>query len=140
MTRPWIVKDHRDEDGLGGVVLRVRLENEACAEFEAFVPVALDEGLRDAPMFERLGADGPLNCTHDLDEATPAVLGSVKWDGCSHVFFGSKASENAPPDGYLHLCGRSEFERLKMALSYAWRECRELLVGTGRWCSATAED
>jgi hypothetical protein len=31
-------------------------------------------------------------------EAENFVRGSIKWDGCSHVWFGDD-------DGYLHLCG-----------------------------------
>ena len=34
------------------------------------------------------------------------VHGDIKWEGCSHIWFGEDDSE-----GYLHLCGRSVWER-----------------------------
>ena len=38
------------------------------------------------------------------DEMELYVRGTIKWDGCSHVYFG----EN--DDGYLHLCGKSSWD------------------------------
>jgi hypothetical protein len=35
-------------------------------------------------------------------EFEPYVKGEIKWDGCSHVWFGEQEAEK---DGYLHLCG-----------------------------------
>lgn len=45
------------------------------------------------------------------DSNTPAetelyLEGTIKWDGCSHVWFGEK-DENDDRDGYLHLCGKT---------------------------------
>lgn len=36
------------------------------------------------------------------------VHGVVKWDGCSHIYFGDDFGN---PDGYLHLYGKSCYER-----------------------------
>ena len=33
------------------------------------------------------------------------LTGMIKWDGCSHLWFGEK--ENGVQDGYLHLCGKA---------------------------------
>lgn len=33
------------------------------------------------------------------------VTGTIKWDGCSHIWFGEKNAEGKQ-DGYLHLCGK----------------------------------
>lgn len=34
--------------------------------------------------------------------------GTIKWDGCSHVWFGNNQEE---PDGYQHLCGKMYWKR-----------------------------
>ena len=49
------------------------------------------------------------------DDNTPAetelyLEGTIKWDGCSHVWFGEK-DENDNRDGYLHLCGKTYWKR-----------------------------
>ena len=46
-------------------------------------------------------------------EKTPSdielyVDGRIKWDGCSHVFFGEKGN-NEERDGYIHLRGKSQW-------------------------------
>lgn len=52
----------------------------------------------------------------ECDEAnTPCdtelyMTGTIKWDGCSHVWFGEK-DENERQHGYLHLCGKGCWER-----------------------------
>lgn len=37
------------------------------------------------------------------------MTGVIKWDGCSHVYFGEK-DETGNQDGYLHLCGKSYWD------------------------------
>jgi len=37
----------------------------------------------------------------DIAERQPYLKGSIKWDGCSHLWFGDVSQK----DGYLHLCG-----------------------------------
>jgi len=34
--------------------------------------------------------------------------GTIKWDGCSHIWFGSQ--EDGSTDGYIHLCGKSSWQ------------------------------
>lgn len=36
------------------------------------------------------------------------VHGTIKWDGCSHVYFGGDFDN---PNGYLHLCGKDYWEK-----------------------------
>lgn len=48
------------------------------------------------------------------DEHTPIdpdlyLTGVIKWDGCSHVWFGEE--EDGKQDGYLHLCGKTCWKR-----------------------------
>lgn len=48
--------------------------------------------------FERRGADNSMDQVQDIALAQPMMTGFIKWDGCSHYYFGDS-------DGYLHLCG-----------------------------------
>lgn len=34
--------------------------------------------------------------------------GCIKWDGCSHIWFGAK--ENGRRDGYIHMCGEDAWK------------------------------
>lgn len=36
------------------------------------------------------------------------VEGFIKWDGCSHVWFGEKEEDDSR-DGYIHLCGKDSW-------------------------------
>ncbi len=58
-----------------------------------------------------LGTDKSVYLSHDcdFDSADNVMNGFVKYDGCSHYYFGD--SEN---DGYLHLCD------LQRVLAFAW--------------------
>lgn len=41
------------------------------------------------------------------------IKGEIKWDGCSHIYFGDE-------NGYLHLCGRGYFDNMKNVLDAVW--------------------
>jgi len=43
------------------------------------------------------------------------LTGFIKWDGCSHIWFGEE--EDGKQDGYLHLCGK-----------YCWDKHVQLMV------------
>jgi len=47
------------------------------------------------------------------------VKAYIKWDGCSHLYFG----EGEPADGYLHLCGKSYFDKHCNLLQALWDIC-----------------
>lgn len=44
--------------------------------------------------------------------------GSIKWDGCSHIWFGGEDK-----DGYLHLCGKHYFDKHCNLLQAIWDIC-----------------
>ena len=44
----------------------------------------------------------------EIAETEDYMSGYVKWDGCSHVWFGEE--DNGNRDGYLHLCGKEQWE------------------------------
>lgn len=51
------------------------------------------------------------------EEVAPNVMnGFVKWDGCSHFYFGDP--EN---DGYLHLCGSWHLRKFTWAVEEVFR-------------------
>jgi len=48
--------------------------------------------------------------TNTVSETELYLTGTIKWDGCSHVWFGEK-DKNGNTDGYLHLCGKTYWQR-----------------------------
>lgn len=61
-------------------------------------------GAFTVPLYERRGGSGSDFVT-DLADAAPMVHVMVKWDGCSHYYFGDS-------DGYLHRCGEKRVRAL----------------------------
>ncbi len=47
-----------------------------------------------------------------VEETELYLKGFIKWDGCSHLYFGDK--------GYIHLCGKVDFENHKKVLDAVW--------------------
>jgi len=50
------------------------------------------------------------------------LKGYIKWDGCSHIWFGDE-------NGYLHLCGKTYFERHKQVIDAIWDVCSKKIKG-----------
>ena len=42
------------------------------------------------------------------------ISGRIKWDGCSHIWFGDE-------NGYMHLCGKSDFYLLAKVMDAVWK-------------------
>lgn len=62
-----------------------------------------------------------ISWTADDDKNSPIdyekyISGSMKWDGCSHFYFGDK-------DGYIHLCGKNCFDKHINIMSAIWDIC-----------------
>lgn len=49
------------------------------------------------------------------------LKGTIKWDGCSHIYFGDG-------DGYLHLCGKHFFEQHKRVIDAIWDICSKKII------------
>lgn len=47
----------------------------------------------------------------DLEETEMMMSGTIKWDGCSHNYFGHEA-DKTEPTGYIHGCSRQDMVRL----------------------------
>lgn len=54
----------------------------------------------------------------DYHNAENYIRGMVKWDGCSHYYFGDP--ENS---GYLHLCGKDYIEQLQKIVKHIYKKC-----------------
>lgn len=44
------------------------------------------------------------------------ISGEIKWDGCSHITFGDE-------NGYIHLCGKHDFDKHCNLLQALWDVC-----------------
>lgn len=65
------------------------------------------------------GASSNLDLVYDPHDAEQFVRGSIKWDGCQNIHFGS--------EGYMHLCGSNDVERLSQFLIRVFNKCGELM-------------
>ncbi len=72
---------------------RIRDVNEAVREYEIRELSAKDE---EGWLFS-FWSDDALDYTRELEKSIKLVSGSIKWDGCSHNYFGES--------GYIHGCG-----------------------------------
>jgi hypothetical protein len=56
----------------------------------------------------------------------PYLNCTVKWDGCSHLYFGAERETGDGRDAYLHLCGvndyKNHFQLMRELYDYAF-EC-----------------
>ena len=78
-------------------------------DFELFEIVGWEHGKDEKKLYERKGAIGGDDFSlNGLEDAQPYLTGMIKWDGCSHFYFGD--------DGYLHLCGLNDIEKLQNVL------------------------
>jgi len=50
----------------------------------------------------------------------PWFRGTIKWDGCSHFWFGDK-------DGYMHLCGSQYFQEIRGLLKKLYELASEAM-------------
>ena len=82
------------------------------------------EGDTNKPLYWRKGSDSSEDNTSNFSDAERYVEGSVKWDGCSHVSFGDE-------NGYLHLCGRADFDKLAEVLTTIHERCGEIIQAAG---------
>jgi hypothetical protein len=60
----------------------------------------------------------------DRDKVQPDIRGTVKFDGCSHVYFGPEEDE----PGYMHLCGEPAWKDTIAALERVFKECMKRLA------------
>lgn len=126
---PLVQGEHVLEDGWLVVVWAAY---EHYAEFTAYEVTGLEaapDGATPAVRYyERAGADTSMDTVTTLAEAATYVRGTVKWDGCSHLYFGDETEH----DGYLHLCGKRHFDRLTRLLAWVWARAAQDVPGFDR--------
>jgi hypothetical protein len=74
----------------------------------------------EKPLYLKVGAmsNSNDNLTPNMDEAEKFITGSIKWDGCSHLYF---------PD-YIHYCSSEDAANLGKLLSDLYKEAQQFLV------------
>ena len=87
------LKDLLCDDGYTYFLIKIKGDTEYRMEFEVYEVTSWECDGKNTP------SDTELYMT-----------GTIKWDGCSHVWFGEKG-EGDRQDGYLHLCGKTYWKR-----------------------------
>lgn len=65
------------------------------------------------PFYEKKGAKSSDDTTENLAEAQTLIHGYIKWDACSHIYFGDE-------EGYIHVCGGESWFQLMEAIKRIW--------------------
>lgn len=119
MSGNWQIAELRIDDQ--DVSHLVRFEpHQTHVDFEVYAAAQWGPEMR--PEFSLRDGDGS-RYTTDPDEAERLLHGCIKWDGCSHVYFGE--SEGPCGEGYIHLCGQRCFLSLCKVLQAVWNLCIE---------------
>lgn len=75
----------------------------------------------------------------------PYVSGGIKFDGCSHVYFGpvlkstATSGDQASEQGYLHFCGKRDWQLHCMAMELVYKEVTKYITDfmeDESWCDA----
>lgn len=54
------------------------------------------------------------------------LMAQIKWDGCSHVWFGEQ-DESEKQDGYLHLCGVEQWQAHARLMEWIYKTATPLI-------------
>lgn len=112
-----------DEDQTGGFHIRARLANSVVMEYQVRNLFVCDDGEIESPFrFEMKAYNGVIKGTIDIEKGNTYLLGSIKWDGCSHNTF---------TDNYIHACSRQEMTRLGRLFERLYDIAMELIPGNG---------
>lgn len=68
--------------------------------------------------------------TVEPSETELYLKGLIKWDGCSHIWFGGEDK-----DGYIHICGKSRWDLHNQVMSAIWDRCRSLIKNFDESCA-----
>lgn len=78
----------------------------------------------DGPVYEMKGAQSSMDTTLIFDESERFINGFIKWNGCSHYYFGDDT-------GYLHLCGKHNINEISKLIKIIYNRCGELIAQNG---------
>lgn len=105
------------------VIYRVK---PASVEFDAVEITARSGDSENTRLYEKKDARSSMEHVEDPKEGARYVSGFVKWDGCSHFYFG-----DADNEGYLHLCGLEHIHKLSSILNDIFIRCGQLMTASG---------
>jgi len=106
-----------------GVTVRFEMGEYKAVTVDFFAAEVIGAGEDGTKYYSRKGAVSSEDDTDDFNDAEPYVTGSVKWDGCSHYYFGR--------DGYLHMHGAEDIEVLNKTLTTIYQRCGQLMKANG---------
>jgi hypothetical protein len=86
-------------------------------DFKAYEIVAEES---NAPLYEAKEAKSSEEMVREIADAQTYIRGAVKWDGCSHVYFGDD-------NGYIHLCGKLHIRKITQTLEKIYNRAGELM-------------
>lgn len=93
------------------------LENEGCVQF-LIEWTNVTDYIADFNVWEVVSYCG--ENFKEIAETELYLKGSVKWDGCSHFWFGN--------EGYMHLCGKNCWERHVQVMNTLWEVVSKKIV------------
>lgn len=103
------------EDGFPLFVMTVDDLQSHCVELTVREVGGWEEGDPNKPTFD----DGNGNAV-EQEKALVYLRVLIKWDGCSHVYFGGSP-------GYLHLCGSFNWKKHVKLMEWIYKEAEKLL-------------
>jgi hypothetical protein len=107
--KKWVVEQWDDLNITARFIDTIYDTEPSGYEFELYEVVAWEGKNFDQKLYERKESTQSGDFSENgLEDAQPYLTGFIKWDGCSHFYFGD--------DGYLHLCGLDEIEKLGVVL------------------------
>lgn len=107
-----------------GVTVRYEFDEHKAVSVNFFAVEVLGVEDNGTKVYWRKGASSSTDDTCNPAEAERYVDGSVKWDGCSHYYFGDES-------GYLHCHGIADIEKLHEILSAIYQRCGALMKASG---------
>ena len=118
------MKEIKDWSDINFTVLFEKESDIPALDFKVFEITARtkDEktGEYTVPNYEIEGAVSSEELTEKIEEAKSYFRGHIKWDACSHVYFGDEG-------GYLHLCGGMSWKNLMEVMRRVWEYACEKL-------------
>jgi hypothetical protein len=98
-----------DKDGFPKFRATIEELGSHWVEFSVREILGYEDGDKAKPMFEIVGSD-PVGVY---------LRATIKWDGCSHVYFGEM--------GYLHICGANAWKNHCQLMEWLYKSACELL-------------
>ncbi len=98
------------------ILLTYPKEDPSYVYFETYEIAAYEEGL-NVPFYQKRESDVSPDLTRVLEDAEEYISGSIKWDGCSNIDFGSS----------YHFCGKKNAMKMGKLIDYLYDKCAKVL-------------